>query len=173
MEGTNPMREIYLEKVVLNMGIGSEENTFQNARMLLERITSHKPVATKAKKRAPEFKIRKGQIIGAMVTLRRKEAYEMLKKALQAVDLTIKESCIAKNSLSFGVSEYIYFSGIKYDPKIGMFGVNVNASFARKGRRVERRKRKASVSGASHSEIPREEIANYIEKNFNAKLMAR
>ncbi|MDE1860913.1 MAG: 50S ribosomal protein L5 [Candidatus Micrarchaeota archaeon] len=169
-QGANPMKQIQLEKVVINMGIGSEENMFQNAKMLLEKLTSHKPVATKARKRAPEFKIRKGQIIGAMVTLRRDEARSMLKRALEAVDNTVKESSIAGNSLSFGVSEYIYFSGIKYDPKIGMFGVNVNATFARRGKRVERRKRKTGAVGMKHSQVMRDEIVDYIGKNFNAKI---
>lgn len=173
MADANPMREIQLEKVVLNMGIGSDENQLPNAKALLQKLTGHTPVATYARKRAPEFKIRKGQAIGAMVTLRKGEAREMLRRALDAIDNAVKESAVANNTLSFGVSEYIYFSGIKYDPKIGMFGLNVNASFVRRGRRVEQRRRKASGVGPSHRGIGREEIEQYLDKNFEAKVAQR
>lgn len=172
VEGNNQMREIRVDKVVLNIGIGSNEDIAPNARMLLEKLTGHKPVPTVSKKREPELKLRKGQVIGAMVTLRNKEALDMLKRALEANDGALKPSAIANNSLSFGVSEYIYFSGVKYDPKIGMLGLNVNASFSRMGRRVELRKRKRSKAGLQHKSIPREEIVQYVEKNLGAKVGA-
>ena len=96
-------------------------------------------------RRLPEFGIRKGQTIGAVVTLRKEEAAQFLKKALEANDNIIRPAGIAGNSVNFGVKEYIEFSGVKYDPKIGMLGLNINASFARKGQRVERRKIKKAT----------------------------
>ncbi len=166
------MRDIRIDKVVLNIGIGSNEDMAQNAKMLLEKLTGSKPVSTVSKKREPELKLRRGQVIGAMVTLRNKAATDMLKRALEANDNLLKRSSIANSSLSFGVREYIYFSGVKYDPKIGMLGLNVNASFSRRGRRIELRKRKRSSEGAHHKAITREEIAEYLEKNMGAKVGA-
>lgn len=166
------MTDIKIDKVVLNMGIGSNEDMAQNAKLLLEKLTGRKPVTTVSKKRQPEFKLRKGQAIGAMVTLRNKEAADMLKRALDANDGIIKRGAIANNTLSFGVKEYIYFQGVKYDPKIGMLGLNVNASFTRKGRRIELRKRKRSGQGAKHKKIANEVIAAYLEKNLGAKMAA-
>ncbi|MDE1768060.1 MAG: 50S ribosomal protein L5 [Candidatus Micrarchaeota archaeon] len=170
MAEVNPMQNIFIDKVVLNIGIGANEDLFQNAKLLLEKLTGHTPIPAVSKKRLPEFKIRKGQIIGAMVTLRNKEAEEMLKKAIDANDNVLKPSSISNNSLSFGVKEYIYFSGVKYDPKIGMLGLNVNASFTRKGRRVEQRRRRAAKSGLKHKRIDNNEIASYLEKKFGANI---
>ncbi len=170
MAATNPMQSIFIDKVVLNIGIGSNEDNFQNAKLLLEKLTSRKPIQSVSKKRLPEFKIRKGQVIGAMVTLRNKEALDILKRSIDANDGLLKYSSISNNTLSFGVKEYIYFSGVKYDPKIGMLGLNINASFTRKGRRVEKRRRKETKVGAKHKKISNDEIAAYVEKTFGAKI---
>jgi large subunit ribosomal protein L5 len=170
MANENPMRDIYLDKVVVNIGIGDNDNMFQNARLLLEKITGKKPVATLSKRRRPELGIRKGQIIGAMVTLRNDDARSMLKKALEANESVFKESCISNNSLSFGVKEYIYLQGVKYDPAIGMLGMNVNAAFARKGKRVESKRIRASKVSKKHGRINKEEIITFVEKNFGARV---
>ncbi len=77
---------------------------------------------------------------------------------------------VANNSINFGIKEYIYFTGIKYDPKIGMLGMNVNASFARKGARVERRKIKTGAAGRKHKTLGKEELTAYLEKNFKVKV---
>ncbi|MDE1824554.1 MAG: 50S ribosomal protein L5 [Candidatus Micrarchaeota archaeon] len=162
----NPMQGIYLDKVVVNIGIGDNENLFQNAKLLLEKLTGRKPVAARSRTRQPELKLRKGQIIGAFVTLRDDDARDMLKRALDANDNIVSERGIAGNSFSFGVKEYIYFPGVKYDPKIGMLGLNVNAAFRRKGKRVETRKRKRSKVAATHREIPNTAIMGYLKDNF-------
>lgn len=168
----NPMREIYLEKVVANMGIGATEDKQENAKQLLKKLTGRDAAHTKARKRLPAFGIKKGQVIGAVVTLRNGEADEFLRRALDAVDGVVRESSIANNSVNFGIKEYIYFSGVKYDPKIGMLGLNVNALFARKGSRVERRKAKTGPVGKRHKAVSREEIAAILEKEYKAKVTA-
>lgn len=155
------------------MGIGASEEKLDNAKTLLKRLTGKEVAYTKARRRLPEFSIRKDQRIGAVVTLRGKPAKEFLARALDANSNAIVYSSIARNSVNFGVKEYIYFSGVKYDPKLGMLGLNVNASFARKGLRVERRKRKTSKIPARHREITREEIAKYLEKGFGAKVVEK
>lgn len=167
----NPMREVRLEKLVVNIGIGDKEDTYAAAKMLLEKLTGRSAVATKAKRREPELKIRKGQVIGAMVTLRGDEAYTLLKRALDANSNTLKESAIANNSINFGISEYIYFSGVKYDPKIGMLGMNINAAFGRRGKRVELRRRKAGRVAVEHRNIPPAELEAYVTKKFGTSVV--
>lgn len=162
----NKMQEILLEKVTFNIGIGSNEQQLQSAKALLNLITGRKSVATTAKKRNPTLKITKGQAIGAMVTVRKNDAAALLSRALDAVNFSVKESNIRDNTLSFGIMEYIDFPGIKYDPKIGMLGLNVNASFVRRGRRVSSRKRKRSIVGRKHGVIGREELAGYLKERF-------
>lgn len=167
-ETKNPMQEIRLEKVVLNIGIGANEQLFPNAKALLKKLTGKEAIGTRSKRRDPSLNLTKGKIIGAMVTLRGKDAVELLKRALDANNNVIKGSAVTDNTLNFGINEYIDFSGVKYDAKIGMLGMNVNALFGRKGKRVEVRKRKRSSSDKKHSTVTKEEILDYLAKNFNA-----
>jgi ribosomal protein L5 len=167
----NPMTNIYLDKVVLNIGIGSDDNKITNAKLLLKKLASNEAAATLSKKRDPSLKIRKNQIIGAMVTVRGKPAEDILIKTLDANDNLIKNSSITVNSLNFGVKEYIDVTGIKYDSKIGMLGFNVNASFARKGKRVQTRKKKNAMVGRKHNLISREDLLEYLKSKFNVRIV--
>ncbi len=166
----NPMRTVYLEKVVINMGVGLNENMVDNAKALIKKLTNHNAGTTVSKRRDPELKLKKGQKIGAVSTIRGKEAFEFLKRALDANNNVLGKNAIANNSLNFGVKEYIYFAGVKYDPKIGIMGLNVNAAFARKGARISNRKRKTSRPSLKHSKITREEISAYLKNNLNITL---
>ena len=166
----NPMQEVRLDKVVINIGIGSNDQLLQNSKALINKLTGRNAVATHARKRDPSLNIKKGQVIGAMVTLRNELAKDMLKRALDANNNVIRERSINDNSLSFGIKEYIDFTGVKYDPKIGMLGMNINACFSRRGRRVEMRKRMRSASGDVHKRVTKEEIVEYLKKAFDAKV---
>ncbi|MGI0141224.1 MAG: 50S ribosomal protein L5 [Candidatus Micrarchaeales archaeon] len=166
----NPMQEVRLEKVVINIGIGSNDQLLPNAKMLIQKLTGRNSVPTVAKKRDPSLNIRRGQVIGSMVTLRKAAAEDLLKRALDANNNTIREKSINDNSLSFGIKEYIDFSGVKYDPKIGMLGMNINANFARRGRRVEQRRRIRSMAAQEHRKVTKAEIIEYITKHFGANV---
>src|SRR5512140_479188 len=81
----NPMAVPKIEKVVLNMGMGE---AISNAKVLdtaveeLATITGQKPVITKATKSIASFKLREGQAIGTMVTLRGEKMYEFLDRLI-------------------------------------------------------------------------------------------
>ncbi len=164
------MRTVYLDKVVINIGTGSgSEDLADNARELIKKLTNHDAGYAFSKRRDPELKLRQGQKIGAIVTLRKKDAFDFLKRALDANNNLLGENAISNNSVNFGVKEYIYFTGVKYDPKIGILGMNVNAAFSRKGKRVENRKRRRSRVPKGHRDVRKEEIISYLEKNFSVK----
>ncbi len=167
----NIMRSIYLDKVVINIGTGSSsEDAADNARLLIKKLTNHEAGYTFSKRRDPELKLRKGQKIGAVATLRKKDAYDLLKRALDANNNQLGSNAVSRNSVNFGVKEYIYFAGVKYDPKIGILGMNINAAFARKGKRVETRKRMRRKVPVRHRDIKKEEILDYLQKHFNVKI---
>ena len=153
-KSSNPMRNIDLSKVVINIGTGADENMHTNARRLIETITGRKPANEISKTRNPSFKITKGQKIGAFVTVRGLEAKKLIKRLFEAVDNKVKYSSISNNTLSFGIPEYIDISGVKYDPKVGMLGMNVNMSFRRKGMRVALKKRLNGRVAPHHRNIP-------------------
>jgi large subunit ribosomal protein L5 len=167
----NRMREPILDKLVINIGSGGEEKTFNNAKSLLELITKRQPAPTYSKKRNPAFKISKGQKIGAFVTVRGSEIEPLAKRLLDSVDNKLRESAVTNNSLSFGIREYIDISGVKYDPKIGMLGMNVNLSFKRKGERVALRKRKTAEIPDRHRIVTRDEIREYVKNRFKVEFV--
>lgn len=167
----NPMRKIFIEKVTLNIGVGQAGIALENAKSLLEKITGKKPVETIAKVRNPVFKIKKGDPIGAKVTLRKKDAVEILKKSLKAKKNKLNRKMFDKfGNLSFGVSEYIDYPGIKYDPKLGMIGFDVCVTLSRPGKRVQLRKRKRSKIGNSHKISP-EEAIEFMQKEFGIEII--
>jgi large subunit ribosomal protein L5 len=167
----NPMRDIFPERLVINIGTGSEDRVQTNAKRLLELITKRKPADARSKIRNPSFKISKGQKIGAFVTIRGKEIAPLAKKLFDAIDNKVKSGAIINNSVSFGIHEYIDISGIKYDPKVGMLGMNVNITFRRKGMRVAARKRRRGEISERHRIVPPEEIAGYLKKQFDVEVM--
>jgi len=153
----NPMRRIRVGKVVVNMAIGKSGDPLERAKKVLESLTGQRPCSRNAKKTIKDFGIRKGEPIACMVTLRGGRALEFLKRALAAVGNKIKASSFdERGNFAFGIREHIEIPGTKYDPELGIFGMDVIVALERPGFRVKRRAYKRSEVGKSH-EIKREE----------------
>ena len=145
------MKEIVIDKVTLNIGVGKAGQELENAKSLLQRLSGAKAVPTHAKSRNPVFRIKKGDIIGTKSTLRRAQALEFLKKALKVKAFSLPTRSFDKEgNFSFGVPEYIEFPGAKYDPQIGMLGFDVCVTLRRRGFRVARRRRAKGKLGGRH-----------------------
>lgn len=141
----NPMKEIVVEKVTLNVGVGESGQKLENAKTLLNRISGKTPATTLARIRSPTWGLKKGDAIGTKVTVRGKEAVALLKRALDAVDYNVNAHSFDKGgNFAFGIREYIDFPGVKYDPVIGMMGFDVCVTLKRRGGRVLKRKRAAA-----------------------------
>ncbi len=170
MEGTqNPMKEILVTKVTLNIGAGEAGQKLENAKTLLAVITGREPAITTAKIRNPLFKIKKGDKIGVKVTLRGKSAKDLLDRALRAVDHTLPARAFDCNgNFSFGVKEYIDFPGVKYDPKIGIIGFDVCVTLKRRGTRVSGRRRARARIGKGQK-ITRDEGISFV-KGMNVNI---
>jgi len=166
----NKMREIIIEKVTVNIGVGEPGEKLDQAKDLLSRIAEdRKPIETQAKRREPAFKLRKGLSIGSKVTLRDAAAKSFLEKALTARRKTLKESNFDRQgNFAFGIREYIDFPGVKYDPSIPMFGFDVCVSLTRRGRRVSVRKLRPAVIGKKHR-ITKEEAMEFVKNAFDVK----
>ena len=166
----NPMRDVLIEKVTVNIGMGKSGEALENARTLIKKLTGKTAVTTYAKVRNPTFKIRKGDPIGAKTTLRKKGAEEFLKKALVAIDANIpRRSFDREGNFAFGIKEYIDFPGAKYDPKIGILGFDVCVTLSRKGARIMERKRAKAKIGRKHR-ITREEGITFAKEKFGVQL---
>ena len=162
----NTMRKPHIEKVVISAG-GTEDN-LAKAKKLLELLAHKKAQVVESTKRIPDFGVRPGLEVGTMITLRNRDAIEILKRLLSALDNTLKKKQISPNHFSFGVKEYIEVPGIEYQRDIGIRGLNVTVVFARKGLRVGLKKIKASHV-PKKQQVSKEEIISYMEENFKTQ----
>ncbi|MDR2544659.1 MAG: 50S ribosomal protein L5 [Methanobrevibacter sp.] len=166
----NPMENVIISKTTLNIGVGESGERLSRAINLLESLTGQKPVRTFSKVTNPEFGIRKRQPIACKVTLRGKKANDAIKLVLDGIGNNIKRSQFDdQGNLSFGIAEHIDMPGIKYDPDIGIFGINVNISFEKPGYRVKRRKIQKSKIPARHT-VKKGQTIKYMEDNFNVNI---
>ena len=165
-ETENVMKVINLEKVVLNMGVGKSGDAIETAKKALDQISGKKSCNRSAKKAHRDWGVRKGEPIGASVTVRGDDAKTLLKKLFEAKANTVNGRSLDKmGNISFGITEHIDIPGIKYDPKIGILGLDVSARLLRPGFSIKTRsKHKASV-GIAHKITPAEAKA-YLTKEF-------
>ncbi|MCS7112268.1 MAG: 50S ribosomal protein L5 [Ignisphaera sp.] len=139
---SNPMLVPRIARIVINISIGGSSERLEKAVKLLNQLTGLEPSIRRAKKTIREFGISRRQPIAAIVTLRGSTAYEFLKKALSAVNNILKEESFDDyGNISFGIREHLLLPGVRYDPDIGIFGMDVAITIERPGYRVLRRRR--------------------------------
>lgn len=147
----NPMRVPKISKVTVNMGIGEGGERLAKASTLLENLTGQKPKKNFARLTEPSFGIRKGLPIACMVTLRKDMADEFLEKAFPAIDRKLKISSFDPfGNVSFGIKEHIDIPGIRYDPNVGIFGMDVCLTIERPGYSIKRRKIHSTKPSKKH-----------------------
>jgi large subunit ribosomal protein L5 len=154
-----PMLKPRIEKVVVNLSVGKSGEPLDKAFRVLKEIAGQTPVKKNAKDTIREFGIRKGEPIACVVTLRKQKGIDFLKKVLPVIDNKIPRSSFDKQgNFAFGLKEHIEIRGVKYDPDIGIFGMDICVALNRPGDRVrDRRKHKAKI-GAKHVLTPEEAI---------------
>jgi len=165
----NKMREIKLEKVILNIGGVAEK--LDKGVILLEKISGKKAVKIKAVKRIPTWNVRPGLEVGTKVTLRGEDALDMIKKLLPAIDNTLKEKQIQNNCFSFGIHEYIEIPNVEYIREVGIMGFEVTVVFSRAGKSVEMKKVKRGKS--RRLTVTREEIENFLVSKFKTEILRK
>jgi len=160
----HPMKRVYIEKVVVNIGVGTGGERLEKAANLLRELTGAEPSLRRAKRTIKDFGIRKGEPIGVAVTLRRDKAVEFLMRALQAVGNRIKRSSFdERGNVCFGIKEHIMLPGVKYDPAVGIWGMDVCVRLAKPGLRVQLRRRKRGKVGKRQL-VTREEAVEFFQK---------
>src|SRR5277367_3768524 len=135
LELKNPMAVPRLHKIVVNMGVGEAT---QNAKVLdpavneLSQITGQKPFTTRAKKSIAAFKVREGQAIGAMVTLRGDRMYEFFDRLVNVVLPRVRDfqgvstkSFDGRGNYTLGLRDQLIFPEISYEKVDKQKGMNV------------------------------------------------
>ena len=123
-------------KIVLNMGVGEavgDKKILDNAVGDMQKIAGQKPVVTKARKAIAGFKIREGQAIGCMVTLRGVQMYEFLDRFVTVALPRVRDfrgisgrAFDGRGNYNIGVKEQIIFPEIEYDKVDALRGLNIS-----------------------------------------------
>jgi len=165
----NSMKIIKIEKVTLNIGAGKDQKVLEKAIKLLENITGIKPIKTITNKRIQSWGLRPGLPIGCKITLRGKQAETMVQRLIYAKDNNLQESYFdEEGNISFGIKEYVDIKDAKYDPTIGMMGLQATITLSRPGFRVKNRRLNPSKISRNHR-ISKEEAITFMKEKFSIK----
>ncbi|MEW6043499.1 MAG: 50S ribosomal protein L5 [Thermoproteota archaeon] len=165
------MKQIRLEKIVLNMGVGKSGEAIEIAKKALDQITGKKSCARDAKATQRDWGVRKGEPIGVAVTIRGQDAATLLKRLFEAVGNRVKGKSFDNfGNVSFGIKEHIDIPGIKYDPQIGILGLEAAVTLTRPGFSIRVRSRhKASVG--KHHRISKDEAIEFLTREFGVAVV--
>lgn len=164
------MRQLKVAKVTVNMGVGEGGERLAKAEALLQQLTGQKPIKNLAKAPNPSFGIRKGTPIACKVTLRKTKAEEFLKKAFDAVERKVQPTSFdGEGNISFGIKEHIDIPGVRYDPAVGIFGMDVCLTLERPGYRIKRRRLQPKKIPRGHR-VAKEEAIDFIKGTYQVNL---
>ena len=170
----NPMLVPRIAKVTVNISVGGSSERLEKAVKVLRMLTGQEPSIRRAKQTIKEFGISRGQPIAAVVTLRGAKAVEFLKKAFYAINFTLKQSSFDPyGNVAFGIREHILLPGVKYDPELGIFGMDVALTLERPGFRIMRRRRCKKSSIPRRHRVTPEESMLMLELLFGVRIVPR
>ncbi|MDP6103412.1 MAG: 50S ribosomal protein L5 [Gammaproteobacteria bacterium] len=132
---TNPMSVPKVEKITINMGLGSalgDKKILQSALEDMSLISGQKPMTCNARKSVASFKLREGNPIGCKVTLRKQKMYEFLDRLVNIAIPRIRDfrglnanSFDGRGNYNMGIAEQIVFPEIDFEKVTKVRGMDI------------------------------------------------
>ena len=150
--------------------MGESGDRLTRASKVLEQLTGQTPVTSKARYTVRTFGIRRNEKIAVHVTIRGPKAEEILERGLKVKEYELRRKNFSETgNFGFGIQEHIDL-GARYDPGIGIFGMDFYVVMGRPGGRVAKRKQKKARIGFSHR-IKREDTMAWFKQRFDGIIL--